>query len=134
MIPADAVVAQHYDRQLRTMTARLILVCHASTDAVRKSAFPADEPLDHHGQTRAVALAGQLATANRCWTSPELRTRQTAEALQLKAIALSMLRDCDYGNWRGCSFDEVLARDPAAVSKWLDDPAATRSGSTARTL
>lgn len=110
------------------MTARLILICHASTDAVRRSAFPADEPLDRHGQTRAAALAKRLPTAERYWMSPELRTRQTAAALQLKAIALSALRDCDYGAWRGSSFDEVLARDPEAVSRWLSDPTATPHG------
>lgn len=110
------------------MTARLILICHASTDAVRRSAFPADEPLDRHGQTRAAALAKRLPTAERYWMSPELRARQTAEALQLKAIALSALRDCDYGAWRGSSFDEVLARDPEAVSRWLRDPTATPHG------
>ena len=60
--------------------------------------------------------------------SPELRTRQTAEALQLKAIALSMLHECDYGDWRGSSFDEVTARDPDGVSRWLRDPAATPHG------
>jgi hypothetical protein len=58
-----------------TMTALLILVYHASTDAVRKSVFPADEPLDNIGGTHAVALAGHLPSANRCWSGPELRTR-----------------------------------------------------------
>ena len=110
------------------MTSRLILICHASTDAVRSSAFPADEPLDRDGQARAAALANQMPAADRCWVSPELRTRQTAEALQLKAIALSMLHECDYGDWRGSSFDEVTARDPDGVSRWLRDPAATPHG------
>ncbi len=110
------------------MTSRLILVCHASTDAVRKSAFPADEPLDDGGRKRAAAFAGHLPSADRYWVSPELRTRHTADALQLKAIALSVLRDCDYGDWRGSSFEEVLARDPGGASRWLGDPAVTPHG------
>ena len=110
------------------MTARLTLVCHASTEAVRNSAFPADEPLDRHGQKGTAALARQLPTADRCWTSPELRARQTAETLQLNATALSTLRDCNYGTWRGLTLDEVLARDPEAVASWLRDPAATPHG------
>jgi broad specificity phosphatase PhoE len=57
-----------------------------------------------------------------------LRTRQTAEALQLDAITLSTLRDCDYGTWRGSTLDEILARDPLTVSAWLRDPAATPHG------
>jgi broad specificity phosphatase PhoE len=110
------------------MTARLTLICHASTDAVRKAAFPADEPLDRHGAADAAALADKLPSADRCWTSPELRTRQTAAALNLKAISLSTLRDCDYGAWKGCRLDEVLARDPKAVATWLRDPAASPHG------
>jgi broad specificity phosphatase PhoE len=106
------------------MAARLILICHASTDAVRKSAFPADEPLDEHGTASAIALAGQLPRANRYLTSPELRTRQTAEALALNAEVQPVLRDCDYGDWSGRSFDDVNARQPEAVAAWLRDPAA----------
>jgi broad specificity phosphatase PhoE len=110
------------------MTARLILICHASTDAVRRSAFPADEPLDDIGRTRAAALAGDLPRADRCWTSPELRTRQTAEALQLRASIQTVLRDCDYADWRGRVFDDVYAREPEAAAAWLRDPAATPHG------
>jgi broad specificity phosphatase PhoE len=110
------------------MTARLTLICHASTDAVRKAAFPADEPLDRHGHADAAALADKLPGADRCWTSPELRTRQTAEALHLNAISLSTLRDCDYGAWKGYTLDEILTRDPEAVETWLRDPAAAPHG------
>jgi broad specificity phosphatase PhoE len=110
------------------MTARLTLICHGSTDAVRKAAFPADEPLDRHGLTDTAVLAGKLPAADRCWTSPELRTRQTAEALKLNAISLSMLRDCDYGAWKGYTLEEILARDPKAVETWLRDPAAAPHG------
>jgi broad specificity phosphatase PhoE len=110
------------------MTARLILICHASTDAVRGSSFPADEPIDERGRKRALALAAQLPRAAQSWTSPELRTRQTAEALGLSAAPLPVLRDCDYGSWTGHNFDDVLAREAAAVSNWLRDPAAKPPG------
>jgi len=116
------------------MTSRLILICHGSTDAVRRSAFPADEPLDAAGRKAAAVLAGRLPAMERCWSSPELRARQTAEALKLDAIVLSVLRDCDYGAWRGRSFAEVSTQQPAAtphggesllsligrVAQWLD--------------
>ena len=110
------------------MTARLVLICHASTDAVRKSIFPDDEPLDAHGLKDAAALAGHLPHVDRCWTSPELRTRQTAEAMQLNADVQPMLRECDYGHWRGRSFDEVNAQQPEAVAAWLLDPSAAPHG------
>lgn len=110
------------------MTARLILVCHASTAAVRKTAFPADEPIDRRDAADAAELATRLPRADRCWMSPELRTQQTAELLKLDAIPLSTLHDCDYGVWKGYTLDQVLARDPKAVEAWVRDPAAAPHG------
>lgn len=110
------------------MTARLILICHASTDAVRRSAFPADEPLDDKGTAQATALAASVPRADCIWTSPELRARQTAAALGLDATAQPALRECDYGSWMGCAFADVLARDPEGIAAWLRDPAATPHG------
>lgn len=104
------------------MTARLILVCHASTAAVRRVAFPADEPLDARGRKSAAALVAHLPRNARCWASPEQRTRQTAEVLNLNATPVPALRDCDYGTWAGSKFNEILARDADALSRWLRDP------------
>ena len=110
------------------MTARLTFICHASTEAVRQAAFPADEPLDDQGNAQAAALAASVPRADCVWTSPELRARQTAEALRLDAAAQPALRDCDYGSWKGCVFADVLARDPDGISAWLQDAAATPHG------
>ena len=89
------------------MTARLILICHASTDAVRRAAFPGDEPLDDRGRTLAAELTGHLPSVDQCWTSPELRTRQTAEALRLNASVQPALHECDYGRWAGSTLAEI---------------------------
>jgi broad specificity phosphatase PhoE len=110
------------------MTARLILICHAPTVAVRRAAFPIDEPLDDKGRGGAAKLAGYLPSADRWLTSPELRTRQTADALQLDADVQPQLRDCDYGRWSGSTFDDVCAREPEAAAAWLSDPAAVPHG------
>jgi broad specificity phosphatase PhoE len=110
------------------MTARLILICHGSTDAVRSAAFPRDEPLDHHGKTAAAELVGRLPSVDCCWTSPELRTRQTAEALGLSANVQPMLRECDYGRWSGKRFREIVEDEPNAANSWLHDPAAAPYG------
>src|SRR5580658_5808305 len=110
------------------MTARLIFICHASTDAVRRSAFAADEPLDGIGKRQASELAGSAPHADRIWSSPELRTRQTAQVLGLNAAVEPALRDCHYGKWNGQSFDDVCAREPDAVAAWLRDLAAAPHG------
>jgi broad specificity phosphatase PhoE len=106
------------------MTARLTLICHGSTAAVRKAAFPKDEPLDHHGKAAAAKLAGLLPSVDQCWTAPELRARQTADALGLSATIQPVLRDCDYGRWAGKTFDEIAANEADAANCWLHDPAA----------
>jgi broad specificity phosphatase PhoE len=110
------------------MTTRLRLLCHASTSAVRTSAFPADEPLDAQGQQKLATFPQHLLRSDRCLTSPALRARQTAEALRLGATIEPALRDCDYGKWVGRCFDEVQAEDPEAVAEWLRDPAAASHG------
>ncbi|HEY7244379.1 MAG TPA: histidine phosphatase family protein [Xanthobacteraceae bacterium] len=110
------------------MTARLLLICHGSTDAVRRAAFPRDEPLDDRGKARAVELVEHLPSVDRCWTSPELRTRQTAEALALSASIQPMLRECDYGRWAGRTLSEIVADEPHAAESWLRDPAAAPHG------
>jgi broad specificity phosphatase PhoE len=107
------------------MTARLTLICHGSTDAVRAAAFPRDEPLDHHGKIGATGLVERLPSVDCCWTSPELRTRQTAEALGLRANIQPVLRECDYGRWAGKKFSEIVADEPDAANSWLRDPTAT---------
>jgi broad specificity phosphatase PhoE len=110
------------------VTARLTLISHGSTAAVRGACFPADEPLDDHGKRDAAMLAGHLPSADRWLAAPELRTRQTAAVLRLDASVEPTLRDCDYGAWSGRSIEDVHAREPEAVAAWLRDPAATPHG------
>jgi broad specificity phosphatase PhoE len=109
-------------------TTRLRLLCHAATSAVRTSAFPADEPIDPQGQQKLVALPFRLNHADRTWTSPALRARQTAQGLGLDAAIAPLLRDCDYGRWAGRAFDDVQAQEPEAIAEWLRDLASAPHG------
>jgi len=86
------------------VTARLTMICHGSTEAIRAAAFPRDEPLDRLGKIGATRLVGRLPSVDCCWTSPELRTRQMADAFELSANIEPMLRECDYGRWAGKRF------------------------------
>jgi broad specificity phosphatase PhoE len=54
-------------------------------------------------------------------TAPELRTRQSAEALTLNATEVPELRECDFGHWRGIDLISLQAKDPEGLSKWLSD-------------
>ena len=110
------------------MSVILTIICHASTGAVRKAAFPLDEPLDAHGRAKASALAPTIRRVDAAWTSPALRAMETAAALKLNATADPALRDIDYGTWSGRTLDEVASADPAAVASWLSDSAAAPHG------
>jgi broad specificity phosphatase PhoE len=110
------------------MTTRLKLLCHASTAAVRASAFPADEPLDVQGRQKLAAFPRHLLRSDRCLTSPALRASQTAETLGLVATIEPALRDADYGQWTGRSLEQVQAQHPQAVAEWLRNPEAAPHG------
>jgi broad specificity phosphatase PhoE len=108
--------------------ARLRLLCHAPTAAIRTSAFPNDEPLDAQAQGRLSSLSFRVSPADLCLTSPALRARQTAQDLGIAADVEPLLRDCDYGRWAGRTFDEVQHEEPEAIDEWLRDPAAAPHG------
>jgi len=105
---------------------RLTLICHAATAATRAAAFPLDEPIDEPGA--AAAAAAKLQTADRVWTSPALRARQTASALGLEAAVEPLLRDADCGRWAGRRLAALQGEEPDAVAAWLSDPSAAPHG------
>jgi broad specificity phosphatase PhoE len=107
--------------------ARLLLVCHASTVATARAAFPLDEPLDERGLRRARGLADEFVPGPAA-CPPELRCLQTAAALGLRAEPDPLLADCDHGRWAGRTLAEVEAAEPEALASWLGDPAAAPHG------
>jgi broad specificity phosphatase PhoE len=104
------------------VSARLSLVSHAPTSATSATAFPADEPLDTRGRSWAEDGCGQLPGVTRMLRSPAPACDQTATALQLVGDTEPQLRDWDLGRWRGRTFDDVAASEPAAVQAWLSQP------------
>jgi broad specificity phosphatase PhoE len=106
---------------------RLLLVRHASTDAVRAAAFGTDEPLDAGGRAAAARL--RLPRADEVLVSPALRTRETASAAGLVVSGEdAALAECDFGRWAGLTLREVAEREPDAVTAWLSDPDAAPYG------
>ena len=104
-----------------------MLIRHATTDAVRRRAFPLDEQLDEAGEASARALAGRLGHGE-ALCSPARRARATAEACGLEARPVLALDECDFGAWRGRTLAEVHAADAAAAEAWMTDPDASPHG------
>jgi broad specificity phosphatase PhoE len=113
------------------MTARLILIAHAETQATRAAAFSADEPLTAKGRAAAERLASALPPFVRAWRSPANAALETATAFACDATADPMLADLDCGVWRGRPIADIATADPEGLKAWLADPAYAGHGGQA---
>ena len=119
----------------------LYMVRHGQTEASRDNRFSgsSDPPLTAVGEAMAEAFARAYAPLNwnAIYTSPMLRTRQTADPLcrltGTQAVVEDGLKEIDYGAWEGLMQNEVMARWPKAFEYWADDVASrgTPGGETA---
>jgi broad specificity phosphatase PhoE len=110
------------------MTARLDLIAHGASLAIRAARFPDDEALEAPAASAVEALRGRLRSYGRVLTAPARAARETAAALGLGADVETALRDCDYGRWRGLALADVAASEPDGFAAWLRDPAAAPHG------
>jgi broad specificity phosphatase PhoE len=110
------------------MTARLILIAHAPTEAQRQVAFPSDEPILETEIASLSEINWKAPRADRICFAPEIRTVQTCRLLGLKGEISEELRDCDYGAWRGRRMDQLQAEDPEGILAWLTKPDAASHG------
>ncbi|MFE9653650.1 histidine phosphatase family protein [Micromonospora sp. NPDC006431] len=111
-------------------TARLQLVAHAPTRALRLATFGGGNvDLDEGGRRAALALANQApAGESCCLSSPAEAAVQTATAWGLRPTIEPAVADCDYGDWTGRTLDEVAAANPDGLQRWLTDPDAAPHG------
>jgi broad specificity phosphatase PhoE len=110
------------------MALRITWLAHDATAAVRRAAFPADEPLEDKGRLQAAGLKDSIARQDRVLIAPERRARETAEAVGLAGAIDPLLRECDHGRWAGRALGELQAAEPAALAAWLADPEAVPHG------
>lgn len=104
-----------------------MLLRHATTEAVRRAAFPTDEGLDAAGEASARALAGALGRGE-ALCGPSERSRATARLAGLDARVDVALDECDFGSWRGRTLAEVHSESPDHVAAWMTDPASCPHG------
>lgn len=109
---------------------RLIVVRHGETSYNAQGRFTgqADVPLSPLGLRQAAALGKALATEHLdvIVASTLERARVTAQAIadyhQLPVWEDADLREIAMGEWEGCTYAEVLARDADLVARWRADP------------
>lgn len=110
------------------MTSRVILISSAVSAALRQARFDDGCVPDAAGLRLARSAAKTLPAVDRAWVSPAVRCRETARALGLEAVPVLELAGLDVGRWAGETLEEVSAREPEAVARWLADPGSAPHG------
>ena len=114
--------------QSQTLSARITFISHASTLAVRRAAFPLDEPLVDGESERIAGIGWMPPRAQHVWCGPEKRTQQTAKTLGIESAVSLELADINYGMWSGKEIDEIQTSDPEGLADWLTNPSAAPHG------
>lgn len=109
---------------------RLILVRHAEPqDDMRGRCYGSlDVGLSPAGRAHAAELAARLAALEYdvVYSSPRLRARETAEpAAAVRGVELVVddeLRELDFGELEGRTYDEIAASEPELYRAWMETP------------
>jgi broad specificity phosphatase PhoE len=123
------VLRGHLGRADLVMAQRLILIRHGAIGAKRRGRFigSCDVPLSRAGQAQAERLIGLPGLMGRLdqahfYVSPQKRARQTAQAVLGRRggemVIDARLREIDFGQWEGLSFEEARADHPRLVGLW----------------
>lgn len=94
---------------------RLYLIRHALPEFpgnVHRCIGSTDLPLGQTGLAQAADMAQRLPPVTAVFSSPLLRSVQTAQAISPDIALLEGLRELDYGAWDGLSFSEIRRRYP----------------------
>jgi len=107
---------------------RLLLIRHAEVEAGYQGVFGGriDMDLSPRGHDQAITMARYLHAKplSAIYASPMKRVQQTLAPLLLngapKPVILPDLREVDFGDWTGLSWDQVQAKFGVSAFSWLD--------------
>ena len=116
------------------MGAHLILIRHGQTDwnATGRWQGQADPPLNGVGrvQARRTALELEAQRIDSLISSDLRRARDTAQIiaalLDLEVTLEPRLREVYLGDWQGLYSDDIRARWPEEMRRWIEEPLAAR--------
>ncbi len=109
---------------------RIYLIRHGETDFNLQKRYcgHSDVSLNQTGTQQARKLWERFKniSIDAVHSSDLKRARQTAEivfAEQLDGIRkTALLRELDFGQWEGLTYDEILAKDEKSYQAWLENP------------
>ncbi|MHB1455365.1 MAG: histidine phosphatase family protein [Armatimonadota bacterium] len=110
------------------MAQELILVRHGDIGAQYCGRFvgSTDAALSDEGLAQASSLAtvAKAIAPSKCFCSPLLRTRETADAMfRTDGYPYEVdpnLREVSFGRWECMTFEQITASDPEYVNKWSE--------------
>lgn len=110
---------------------RVLLVRHGQTDwnAAGKIQGASDVPLNDKGRRQAGELAAKMLasgeTVGAIYSSPLSRALETAEiigaALGMQPVPVGELTELSFGDWEGCSWDEIGQKWPEQFAAYSAD-------------
>ena len=109
---------------------RLYLIRHGETKLNKEFRFigRTDPALSEQGEAQARALAERLAGDNisAIYASDLLRAVQTASIIAVDSgvdvVEIAGLREIDFGNWEGLSYNEIMEHDKEVLDSWIENP------------
>jgi alpha-ribazole phosphatase len=103
----------------------IFLVRHAATDMAGRFCGQSDPDLNALGQEQVAHLVLQLSAERleRIYSSDLKRARTTAQAIAhshgLAVETRPGLREIDFGEWEGLSWEEIERGDPQYAARWI---------------
>jgi alpha-ribazole phosphatase len=104
---------------------RLLVLRHAepADDAHGRCYGTLDVGLSERGRERARALAGRLERPAAVYASPRIRAVETAElAFGVRPIPDERLRELDFGDFEGRTYDDIEHAHPELYRRWMETP------------
>ncbi|MFX1366727.1 MAG: histidine phosphatase family protein [Promethearchaeota archaeon] len=110
---------------------KIIFIRHGQTDSSlhqRLCGSRTNEPLNKTGINQIQRLKSFLKIYNPTffYYSPLLRAKQSVEIMlerkNIKVIELSELKEIDFGDWEGLTFEELNKNHSKDFTKWMDVP------------
>lgn len=110
---------------------KILLIRHGETEwnEGRRYQGQVDIPLSQRGQWQADCLASRLAAIKieAIYSSDLARARDTAYAIasrhNLELQLTTELRELNFGQWEGKTFEQIKTEFPPYAQQWLRDPA-----------
>lgn len=108
------------------MTDTLLFIRHAETDLGGRFCGRSDPPVNEHGLRQIEELIEGLRTESidAIYASDLSRSLTTAHAIgrafALSPVKLPALREIDFGEWEGLSWQDIESRDRVYACRWSE--------------